>query len=300
VPGPLSDSSSTDLEKTLSKAVEVIGGYLEFFREIAPYHWDLGNIKNAKTAQIGYLATNEGIRALFRVLKELLTHIETQTGIDIDTFSSEELLSNLKKLVTPVAELFHTANFETIAQFRSRSGQKGIRSNSIHMQGFIHHQFPEFNPPGLQDYLDSLDEEGTKEANNLIDELQLRMFRYVIYKLKEKYPDEKDWWYEGIPGKVRQNCITRCDAEKGVKEPEQYLTTIDYHSIAWANWKGCFEEAFSLSSDGGKEKKLAWIKKLNSIRNITHHAEKWPATKEQVEFVRKIHATVLERFVIPE
>jgi hypothetical protein len=35
-------------------------------------------------------------------------------------------------------------------------------------------------------------------------------------------------------------------------------------------------------------------------RNITHHEEKWPATKDQVEFVRDIHRNIVERLVVPD
>jgi len=300
VPGPLSDSSSSDLEKTMNKAVEVLEGYLGIFAKEAPYHWDLGNLKKEKESQIGYLATNEGIRALLRVLKEILVHIQKETGIDVDALDSEALLPKIEKFAKPITEVFRTATYETISQFRSRSGQKGIRQNSMVLQSFINKQFNEFDPPGLAEYLDSLDEAGTKEAKELIGELQLHMHKYVIYKLKEQYPGKNKWWYDGVPEKVRTKCMTRREQERGAKEPEQYLTTIDYLDIASKNWKGCFDEPFAFTKEGGKDKKLEWIKELSKIRNITHHEEKWPATKEQVAFIKEIHKKVFERFVIPD
>ncbi|MDZ7667766.1 MAG: hypothetical protein U5K27_20935 [Desulfotignum sp.] len=69
---------------------------------------------------------------------------------------------------------------------------------------------------------------------------------------------------------------------------------IDYHSIAHSNWS-VFQQYFSFSKDGGKDKQLNWLKELNQIRNITHHAEKWPANKEQVAKV-EIHKKVMENF----
>lgn len=125
------------------------------------------------------------------------------------------------------------------------------------------------------------------------------MHRFVLYKLKENYPDGDDWWREGVPSQVRKKCMDRREDEKGANGPEQYMTTIDYLNIASANWRGCFEEYFSFTKDGGKDKKLAWVKDLSRIRNITHHEEKWPATKQDIEFVRDIHAKVFERFTIP-
>jgi hypothetical protein len=74
------------------------------------------------------------------------------------------------------------------------------------------------------------------------------------------------------------------------------LKLIDYHSIAWQDWD-FFQDYFTISKDGGKKKKLNWVVKLNDIRNITHHPEKWPAEKEQVKFVREIHKHVIEIFI---
>ncbi|MCI5140569.1 MAG: DGQHR domain-containing protein [Candidatus Electrothrix sp. ATG1] len=299
--GPLTDSSSKDLEDTMNKAIKVIDGYLNFFATTAPYHWDLGKVKKEKESQIGYLATNEGIRALFRVLKELLTHIEIQTGADADTLTGEDLLKEIKKYAMPIAELFMVADYEAIAQFRSRSAsKKAVLQNANHLMGFIHKQHPEFCPHGLEEYLESIDEEGTKEAEGLVAELQKQMYEFVLHKLKEKYPNGDDWWYEGVPSKVRTQCTARCEEEKGIKSKEQYLKLIDYHSIAMSNWQGCFQGSFSFTKDGGKDKQLKWIKDLNCIRNITHHPEKWPASKKQVEFVRDIHRKGMERFMISE
>lgn len=58
-----------------------------------------------------------------------------------------------------------------------------------------------------------------------------------------------------------------------------------------------FQDYFTINKDGGKKKKLDWMLKLNDIRNITHHPEKWPAEKDQVRLVRKVHKHITEKFV---
>jgi DNA sulfur modification protein DndB len=300
IPGPLSDSSTSDLEKTLTKSVDVIEGYLNFFAKSLPYHWDLGNIKKEKDSQVGFLATNEGIRTLLRVLKELFTHIHRESGVALDVLDSQDVLARLEVLTKPITDVFKTATCDIISHFRSRSGQKGIRQNFMVMLSFINKQIPAFNPPGLEEYMESVDEDGTRDAKMLIGELQKRLHKFVLYRLKEIFPDGESWWYEGVPDSVRRECMTRREDEKGAKEKEQYMTTINYHAIAYKNWKDGFDKAFSFTKDGGKDKQLGWIQELSKIRNITHHEEKWPATKEQVAFVRDIHKKVFERLIIPE
>ncbi|BBO80908.1 hypothetical protein DSCO28_14740 [Desulfosarcina ovata subsp. sediminis] len=264
-----------------------------------PYHWDLGNIHKPKESLIGYLATNEGVRTLFRILKELLNHLNKEEGIDIDVLDSEDILSKIEKYTRPIGDIFKTAKYDTIKLFRSRSGQKGISQNTMTLLSIINKQFDEFNPLGLAEYLDHIDEEGTKEAKVLIGELLIQIQKFVINKLKEHFHSEENWWYEGIPENVRTACMERREKDKGQKNPEQYIDIIDYHTIAYKNWKGCFDEPFTFDKDGGKDKKLNWIKELNRIRNITHHETKWPASKDDVAFIRHIHKLVSERLVTP-
>ncbi|RLB77957.1 MAG: hypothetical protein DRH06_02750 [Deltaproteobacteria bacterium] len=300
VPGLLSDKSFEDFGKTLERSVNILDGFFELFSTATELHWNLGNKKKEKDNEIGYLATNEGIRSLLKILKEVLLHIEKTSGIDLDSWECDELIKKIKGLCSPIADAFSTASYSLIANFRARSGIKGVRQNSIIMQGLIHKQFSDFSPPGLADYLDTIDEEGTKEAKELIGDIQRQMHLFVIYKLKEKYPVGEDWWYEGVKSTIRTRCSEDYEYGKGVKEREQYMKTLDYLTIAAGNWKDCFDLPFSFKKEGTKEAKLAWIKELNTIRNITHHEEKWPATKEQVIFVKELYDKAMERFVIPK
>ena len=46
--------------------------------------------------------------------------------------------------------------------------------------------------------------------------------------------------------------------------------------------------------------RLKWIRKLALARTITHHAEKGPLPKEDVDFVGRVHALVKEHIVDKE
>ena len=164
----------------------------------------------------------------------------------------------------------------------------------MRMLSLIHGTYPNFHSKKLENYLEKIDEEGTEEAKNKIDAISRQMFQFVLGQLFEKY--DENWWYDGVPEKVRQECTMRREKDKGAKDKEQYLRLIDYHSIASHDWE-YFQDYFTIDKDGGKKKKLDWLVKLNDIRNITHHPEKWPAEKEQVILVRKIHKHVMEKFV---
>lgn len=292
-PGPLYNSSSENPTDTLNKVVDVLAGYLSFFADALPSHWA------ATDKPQGYLCSNLGIRALLRVLSELLEHIELVNRIDLDMYDARAVLEYIKPYVEPIIAYFEKASSDNLKSFKG-SSKAGVSRSAVLMMKFIHDKFNDFCPETLGQFLDSIDEEGTIHARNQIDEIQKKLFKVTIKLLKDKYGEEgKKWWYEGVPNAVRESCLKQQNADKGLKEAEQYLYLIDYHSIASNNWD-LFKEFLSFSKDGGKTKQLEWLIKLNHIRQTTHHAEKWPATKDDVAFVNEYYSKIIERFTLPE
>ena len=286
-PGPLTASYYKELKGTLEKAIAIIEKYFSLFKAALEDHWMLGD------APGGFLCTNNGLRALLRVLKEIFDHIQYEKGTEIHSAQPEELYEDIAKYTQPLIDFFKTLSPDDFQIFRNRTALKGVDQNSLQMLVPIHEKYREFHPKKLKKYLETIDVDGTREAQKLIDEIQHTMFIFVLSKLKLEFPEK--WWYDGIPETVRLQCVERREKDKGAKEPEQYLIILDYHTIAEKKWN-LFQKYFSMTHDGGKKKKLEWVRKLGMIRNITHHREKWPAEKEQVKFVRKVHKHVMEKF----
>lgn len=287
--GPLNASGSKNLDASRQKAVEVLATYFGQIRDGVKSNWDLGDDKG------GYLCTNNGVRALLMVLREILNYIATGYSIDLDALRAEDLADDIKTLTAPIVHFFATASPQEIDEFRSRQALKGVRNNSLRLMSLIHKEIESFSPECLCEFLDSVDQEGTKEAREMIDEIQAKLFDSTLDILRRHY--KEDWWCEGVPVKVRLDCVEARERDNREKREEQYLCLISYRDIALNTWEA-FQFLFSLGEKGGKLKVTEWLVELNRIRNITHHREKWPATKKEVKFVREIHRKLLERFEI--
>lgn len=287
-PGPLTASYSSDLKATLNKTISTIEHYFNLFKTKLQEHWQLGD------APGGFLCTNNGIRALLRVLKEIFNHVEYENSKKLHKLKADELFNDIDKYAAPLLEYFASLSAEEFSYYRNRTALKGVNQNTMRILSIIHKEYSEFHPKKLEKYLEKIDEEGTEEARKMIDEISRKMYEFVIGKLFEKH--DNNWWYEGVPNKVRENCVLRQERNKGSKEREQYMLLLDYHAIVWQDWD-FFKEYFTINKHGAKKKDLNWLVKLNDIRNITHHPEKWPAEKDQVHLVRKIHKHVTEKFV---
>jgi DNA sulfur modification protein DndB len=289
-PGPLSVANLENLDASLKKATHVLSEYFKCFAEAMPEHWKLGD------APGGYLCTNNSIRSLLLVLKHLSQHLEKTGGVACDNLDANDLVSHLKPFCSPLVDFFKNASPPDIQAFRSQQGGlKGITKQAMMMMQYIHKSKTEFNPSGLKEYIDSQDFEGTKEARDLIDDIQRILFEKVLTRLKQHFGEkESEWWAQGVPLTVRQDCANLQENDPERKEKEQYITLIDYYKIAYQNWP-FFESDFAFTKDGSKDRKLSWIKDLNKIRNKTHHVEKWPLSKEEVKLVREISRKVYEQ-----
>lgn len=292
--GYLSASDPSDLEATMQKATDILSEYFLIFAKEMPDHWNFGDAKE------GYLCTNNAIRSLLIVLRAILKFVGEEQYLEISLLGAEDIMPYVKQYTEPIIKYLKNATSEEIQVLRSRQALKGVDINAKYMMSSIQKELPDFRAQGLQEFIDNQDESGTKEAHGLIDKLEQKMFSLTISELKKNYLETKpgdsseNWWFM-LPESVRTPCVERWDKDKGKKEKVQYLCLIDLREIAHAHWD-LLNKYYSFSKDGGKTKQTEWIRELNDIRNITHHAPKWPATKDQVIRVKQIYNQVMKQF----
>lgn len=289
-PGPLSDLSG-DTDLTTEKAADVIAGYFDFFAKGVPGNWQLGDAKG------GFLCTNNGLRALLRLLKELIAFIEQSEHIKFCDIDAEEILEKIQPFVEPVVEFFKNADQVEIKNFRDRQALAGVTKNCFGMMSIISSAKPEFSNKELQEYLSTRDKDGTAEAAGLIREINEILHKDVVDTLKAEYGDK--WFMEKVPPNIRSSCLGRYNEENGAKEIHQYLNLIDYQTIA-LQYMPLFEKKYRLFGDAKSSKtdKVNWIGKINNIRKTTAHPEKGLISKDEVDYVRKVYALVKERIVV--
>jgi DNA sulfur modification protein DndB len=290
-PGPLAHPSG-EPAKTREKAVITISKYLNLFAENLEGHWRAGDEKS------GYLCTNLGIRALLVLLRRVIAFVESQQGIKARALEPDEIIETIKPYIDHIVEYFKTASANDIAVFRARgSSLSSVDQNCFQMMRIIHDADPSFQTRELSEYINKQDVEGTKEAKLLIDEINRIIFNDVVARLKDKYGSDGDtWWERGIPKAIKMASYDRYTSESDGRKLHQFLTLSNYPEIVQFqdNWDR-FKDYYSFPESRnrrGKAHQVAWIQRLNIIRNITHHVEKGPLSKDQVDYVRRAHRLV--------
>ncbi|RWP83806.1 MAG: DGQHR domain-containing protein [Mesorhizobium sp.] len=295
VPGPLSTAKTDEYNANLQKGISVICDSFRLFAIELASHWTIGDGPG------GYLCTNNGIRALFHVIRDVADHIRAKDGSDLYLLTADETFAEVSPYLQALVDYFKAANAQEIQSFRRiGSSLTAVRQQSFGLEAHIQAKFADFRPPGLQEYLDSRDVAGTEESAAKVTKIHRRLFDYVISTLKKRYgTHRKAWWTEGIPLKIRQECTAAWEEKNRVGEEESQLYLISYIDICIGNWE-LVKDVVSLDAKDKTNKKAntKWIKELNDIRQMTTHPERGVLSKEQVAFVNETFEKV-EKF-IPE
>ena len=292
-PGPLSTGNGSMYPANLDKSLFVLSGCLGLFQDSLPEHWKLGD------APGGYLCTNNSVRAIFLVIKDLCDHVSVSIGDDLYNLSDEDILEHLSPYLRVLIGFFSAASMEDIQSFRKTgSSLTAVRQQSYGMEAQIRESFPSFRPSGLVEYLESRDEKGTALAAAVIRTIHGKLFSYIIETLKENYgTKDKAWWIKGVPLDIRKKCTAEWEAKDRQDTEESNLYLISYIEICRDNWN-LFKEVISLGEkDRDNSKKCTkWIRDLNELRKITAHPERGVLSTTQVSFVHEI-AETFDRYV---
>lgn len=287
-PGPLGDPSS-DPTLIMEKAVSTLSRYLSIFAVKLEPNWQSGDAKG------GYLCTNNGIRTLLRLFRKIISFVENKEGVKALIMAPEDIVRYVDPYVAHVVKFFGGADANQVSAFRGRgSSLLSVSQNCLQMMSIIHECDASFNIPEVVAYMSSRDMEGTKQAKDMIDDINKMIFDDVLASLRGKYGTVQEaWWVKGVPKAVKNSCDQRYNESQGEHERWQYLTLANYPEIIMHsdNWE-MFRDYYNFYGKGKKGDLIRWIGRVNKARTVTHHAEKGPLSKEDVEYVRLVHQLV--------
>ena len=291
VPGPLSTANAEDYDANLQKGLSVLIDCLSMFSGELKNRWEIGDGPG------GYLCTNNGIRAMFHVIKDIADHLHKRDGIDLRLFSGDEIFPQIKPYLQALVDFFRNASDHEVLGFRRiGSSLNAVRQQAYGMEAQIQKARPDFTPVGLADYLASRDEEGTVEAHTKVLEIQKILFDYVIGALKREYgTEDKAWWVKGVPMKIRADCSKRWEENNREGDEEGQLYLQNYVDICAQNWL-LVKDVIGLGAKDKQDKRrsMKWIRDLNDIRNRVAHPERGALDTDQVSKVREIYGGVAE------
>lgn len=248
-----------------------------FVRDALPDQWSIGGQEG------GFVFVNNGVEAILSVISDITDHlVDTDPDFKPQTMDSRELAAHTSYYLDPMIEYLQGVSPEDAQVFKRSYGSGGSKKLWRALQLAIRESRPDFDPPGLSEYLKDETRQFNNEAFAMIQALEEFLKEDVRNQLERAY--EGDWLKRGVPRDVRRDAGQRAlekniDAEPGAEVEEwDCLYLVDYQKIMrFSNeqWKTLFEKQYTKPGEehakGGWKERTSWLSRLNEIRKKTHH-----------------------------
>lgn len=250
---------------TMKRTTFTLDSWFRLIRDAAPDWWDKGANPG------GGLAMNDGVSTSVSVLRSVFQHLETK-GKKLIHLAADDLFEVVKKYGQALADYLGSLDEQGRKQFRELRGVQGVVARTRRCQKAIRDRFPDFNPDGLERFLELEKAQTNSRAKEIIDRVERTLQKVVLEELKREYgKEETEWWIEGVPKSVRLEVTKRYEEEDGKRGgKEHYFDLIHYRKIAIDNWD-LFQSILGIGKSG-KERGTSWMNELNEKRKIVSHA----------------------------
>jgi DNA sulfur modification protein DndB len=262
-----------DPAESLKRTTKVVAGWLKPIETAASEWWSLGS------AEGGGLAMNNGITVCINVLRSVLEHLGQHSRLSM--LADAELIERLSPYAKAVGNHFARMSTDERAAFRQLQGVDGQNTGTRICQAAIQVEFPKFDPPGLKDWIERKKANTNEQARTVIEKIEKALQDTILETLKEEFDqDENQWWFDGVPQKIRTKIQQRIEESDGkAGQREQNFDLVHYREIIKDNW-AFFGELFGYGTQGNKDKKTEWIVDVSNMRNTVMH----PSRREYLSF----------------
>jgi len=272
-PGTFYLSSNEPTFNIVVPFLELCFGYL---KDSLPLQWDLGK------ADGGFVFVNNGVESLLRVLSDIVDHLVAQGQVNPRTDSSEAVFEEVRLYLDPLIKHLEGRSHDEAIEYKRLYGSAGRAQYWRKLQIAINEAKPDFNPPGLTEYVTNEAKAFNTESFNMIRDIETFLNADIRRRLEDHFGAR--WFKDGVPVKVYQNA-SGLAAEKNRErsseeevEPWACLHLTDYQQIFqkdFRTWEALFEEQYTRPGEearpGGWKAKTGWMSELIRIRNENAH-----------------------------
>lgn len=229
-----------------------------------------------------FIECNRGTYAFVSLIASLNEHL-IHSGILSQKSSTKEQVDSMAPYFNALINYLCNMPIDEQSQIRFIKGQ-GADTLWLRMyQNAIHKQMPEYNPCGLETWLETQDKDLQEAGKECGRQIEKSIKDIILRKLNELYGD----MWESKVKKIMGKCLQRMDDNDDIDNQDwtDLMTLQDYKEIIESNWSiqkegdesfVTFEAEFSIQvSDSFRTKtdKLKWINDLISF------SKAWTTTK---------------------
>jgi DGQHR domain-containing protein len=135
-----------DNDRTLKRTVRIVKAWFEWIRDGSLGWWDLGK------AESGGLAMNDGVAVCLGTLRVVFQHLQSK-NLNLIALVDGELVHVLSPYGEALGKYLGSLSPDKRQAFRSLRGNQGKATARRRCEQALHEKFPDFSPPGLQEFL---------------------------------------------------------------------------------------------------------------------------------------------------
>lgn len=272
--------------KTLEKAYDFFKKVFSLIEMHLPNQWIKGD------AEGGFISRNIGVASTITIVWDIIDYVKKTRFIDFEKFKAEEIFDEISPFLLIIIDYISSLSRDELQNMSKQWGSTGVSKVRREFQRIIHLKYPTFEPEGLLQYIKESSGIFNDETDDISDELQLLINRFIINRLKDEFGKETNkWWRLGIPIQIQKDCAIKSIETDPPEPPENFLLLLDYQKIVKDNWK-LFGEHFTPPdmNQANKEDKLSWFVRYNTIRNKVKHPERQDVSEDEFNFIKSLHS----------
>ena len=282
-----------DNQATIDRFYPFLEGCLKTVKNECETEWSLG--------EQGILTINRGIQGIIRIINDVVNLLIAQNKLFPLTQDIDDIINEVEYYMSPLLNHINKLTEEQRIELKSFYGG-GAENKYLHyFQKVIHDSLTDFNPEGLEEYIENTTKEYNATSKEYIYAIEEKLKDVIAESLQEYYGDK--WLIKGLPK------TTYKEAEKAASDKNYELLSNDEESdiepwdcislsdckdivVYSRNWSEIFESIITRPEDlilSTKEQKTEWINTISKEQNKLSKST-YSVPKSSFELISNIYA----------
>lgn len=251
----------------------------------------------------GLILMNRGVYGFILLLSDIVDYLEQKEIINSKKTPINTIVSETKSFIDPLIHFIRDISTEHREELKKAYGASGENKFWRTFQKIVRDTHKEFNPEGLDEYLNKQEKQNNDRAFTIIRELE-KYFK-EDFKLKLEGYYGKMWHKKGIPPNIWDDAVLLAQKKNREIENEEdeveawdCIHIIAYRAIAQKspNWQDIFMKDYTKPGEekiNGKDDRTKWMVKLEEIRNKCVHS--YYVTEDELKFLEELYDWLIKK-----
>lgn len=282
-----------DNQATIDRFYPFLEGCFKTVKNECETEWSLG--------EQGILTINRGIQGIIRIINDVVNLLIAQNKLFPLTQDIDDIINEVEYYMSPLLNHINKLTEEQRIELKSFYGGGAENKYLRYFQKVIHDSLTDFNPEGLEEYIENTTKEYNATSKEYIYAIEEKLKDVIAESLQEYYGDK--WLIKGLPK------TTYKEAEKAASDKNYELLSNDEESdiepwdcislsdckdivVYSHNWSEIFESIITRHEDlilSTKEQKTEWISTISKEQNKLSKST-YSVPKSSFELISNIYA----------